>query len=99
VRGSQGTLLFDDTQAWGEKLVFYNQKKNHPYKVDHPVYEPLKNECIHFLQSCELRASPLTDSLEATRVIEVLEMAQKELLQINQSFCHQKQIFSSLTLN
>jgi UDP-2-acetamido-3-amino-2,3-dideoxy-glucuronate N-acetyltransferase len=79
-------LIFDDTQSWSEKLSFYNHdidlsqnppilnKANIEYiKVNES--EPLKNECMHFLDVVNNRQSPLTDGVEGLNVLRVLSAA------------------------
>jgi UDP-2-acetamido-3-amino-2,3-dideoxy-glucuronate N-acetyltransferase len=44
-----------------------------------PEAEPLRAECEHFVQCCEQRRSPRTDGVEGTRVLEVLQSAQRSL--------------------
>jgi acetyltransferase-like isoleucine patch superfamily enzyme len=41
--------------------------------------EPLREECLHFLNSIRQKTSPLTDTSEALRTLHVLEMASKAL--------------------
>ncbi|GAB4234401.1 MAG: Gfo/Idh/MocA family oxidoreductase [Chlamydiales bacterium] len=91
VVGSQGMLVFDDTQPWGNKLLLY---RNHvtwtqgnipvantvkPEAIDPTQEEPLKNECLHFLKCCEERIEPLTNGKEGLHVLKVLEAAQLSL--------------------
>lgn len=88
---SQGMIVFDDTKAWGEKLSMI---RNHvirnkgiplanpaimPEKIDPPQKEPLREECLHFLQCCMDRKSPLTDGHEGLQVIKVLEAAEESM--------------------
>ena len=35
--------------------------------------EPLRNECLHFLECCRDRAKPRTDGREGLRVLQVLK--------------------------
>lgn len=91
VVGSSGMAVFDDTKPWGEKLVLY---RNHvtwsegnvpmansvtPVPMDPEQKEPLKEECLHFLKSCDERIPPHTDGPEALRVLKVLQGAQLSL--------------------
>lgn len=91
VVGSQGMAVFDDTKPWEEKLVLYTdyltwtdgkvptaQKRDgQPVVVEQS--EPLRNECQHFIESCNLRVCPRTDGKEGARVLGVLNAAQKSL--------------------
>jgi UDP-2-acetamido-3-amino-2,3-dideoxy-glucuronate N-acetyltransferase len=91
VVGSQGMAVFDDTKPWGEKLVLYRDylswsdgRNPVPTKakgVPVPVAEaePLREECVHFLECCRTRATPLTDGAEGLRVLRVLRAAQASL--------------------
>ncbi len=91
VTGSHGMAVFDDTLPWEQKLQFYKQPvtwKNgsiplankvvgEPVAV--PFGEPLKEECLHFLHSCEQHTPPKTNGEEGIRVLKVLTAAQKSL--------------------
>jgi UDP-2-acetamido-3-amino-2,3-dideoxy-glucuronate N-acetyltransferase len=91
VVGSNGLLVFDDTQPWGEKLMLYrqhltwtngqvptpNRPKGEPVAV--PESEPLRAECEHFLFCCDERRLPRTDGFEGCRVLHVLQAAQRSL--------------------
>jgi len=91
VIGSKGMLVFDDTQSWENKLLFYREhvrwkegsiplaNKSEPEKVDVPQSEPLRNECAHFLECCEKRVQPRTDGEEGLHVLKVLQAAQESL--------------------
>lgn len=93
VIGSNGMAVFDDTKPWEEKLVLY---RNHvkwsggtfpeanqcpPEYVKLPPEEPLKEECLHFLNCCRDRITPKTDGKEGVRVLSVLQAAQESLAQ------------------
>lgn len=93
VVGSQGMVVFDDTQPWESKLRLHrhyltwergelpvpNTTRNCEYLKVEEV-EPLSNECRHFLDCCATRTPPRTDAMEGVRVLRVLEAAQKSLL-------------------
>lgn len=88
VVGSKGMAVFDDTKPWGEKLLLYKEHVSWanpqlplanqvvPEKVDPQQTEPLKEECSHFLDCCDKRNRPITDSEEGLRVLKVLHAAQ-----------------------
>lgn len=91
VIGSAGMAVFDDTKPWNEKLRVF---KNHVRWTQGSIpeangcdvenilleeEEPLKNECLHFLQACATRKIPKTDGYEGLNVLKVLESAQKSL--------------------
>jgi UDP-2-acetamido-3-amino-2,3-dideoxy-glucuronate N-acetyltransferase len=88
VVGSEGMVVFDDTKAWAEKLMFYRDylhwkdgqtptpSKNPGEAIVVEEAEPLRQECLHFLECCRTRKTPRTDGAEGLRVLEVLEAAQ-----------------------
>ncbi len=88
VYGSKGSLIFDDTMNWQNKLTFnpsylnkncivnYNPVKNISIKEE----EPLKNEIETFLNCVENSKKPKTDIDEAVNVQIVLDMIEKQLL-------------------
>lgn len=89
--GEKAMAVFDDTQGWENKLVFYPHKITEingvptpekadaaPVKLD--VTEPLKDECLHFADCIATRKAPRTDGEEGLRVLGVLEKAGKSLL-------------------
>lgn len=91
VAGSNGLAVFDDTRPWNEKLVFHRQyvtwtngqipmpNKMKGEGVVVPESEPLRNECMHFLECCQQRRTPRTDVQEGLRVLRVLQAAQQSL--------------------
>jgi UDP-2-acetamido-3-amino-2,3-dideoxy-glucuronate N-acetyltransferase len=91
VVGSSGMAVFDDTQPWAQKLVVYSKpltwidghdpvpSKMAPESVVVPESEPLREECLQFLESCRTRVAPRTDGAEGLRVLRVLRAAQESL--------------------
>jgi UDP-2-acetamido-3-amino-2,3-dideoxy-glucuronate N-acetyltransferase len=91
VVGSQGMVVFDDTRTWSEKLLIHRNyltwtdgRSPTPSKVTGeylavPEQEPLKQECLHFIECCQTRQKPRTDSAEGLRVLQVLKAAQESL--------------------
>jgi UDP-2-acetamido-3-amino-2,3-dideoxy-glucuronate N-acetyltransferase len=91
VVGSEGMIVFDDTQAWEDKLVIYRDyltwqdgKKPVPNKkegerVEVEKSEPLSDECKHYISCCDKRISPRTNGTEGLRVLKVLQAAQASL--------------------
>jgi UDP-2-acetamido-3-amino-2,3-dideoxy-glucuronate N-acetyltransferase len=83
--------VFDEGRPWGEKLALYrqyltwmngqiptpNKSEGEPMAVAES--EPLRNECLHFLECCGQRRNPRTDGHEGLRVLRVLEAAQRSL--------------------
>jgi UDP-2-acetamido-3-amino-2,3-dideoxy-glucuronate N-acetyltransferase len=87
--GDRKMAVFDDTQP-EDKLVLYPHQigwKNHipvptraaaqPVPVD--LVEPLRAECLHFLECVDTRRAPRTDGREGLRVLTVLQQCQKAL--------------------
>jgi UDP-2-acetamido-3-amino-2,3-dideoxy-glucuronate N-acetyltransferase len=92
--GSQGMMVFDDTQPIEKKLIHYpNQitwKNGIPVseKVEGNAIdlsgtweEPLKAECRAFLDSIANNTKPLTSGEEGLRVLKVLEACQQSIEQ------------------
>ncbi len=91
VVGSKGMVVFDDMQAWDKKLMIYrdhltwseghiplpNKKKGEPVALEHK--EPLREECLHFIECCNNRMTPRTHGEEGLRVLKVLQSAQASL--------------------
>lgn len=84
--GTRGTLVFDDSKDWGEKLTFwessiskekgylqFNQKSEE--KIMLKPKEPLQEECKHFLKCCDERIQPLTNGREGLGVMKILDLA------------------------
>jgi UDP-2-acetamido-3-amino-2,3-dideoxy-glucuronate N-acetyltransferase len=92
VVGSHGMAVFDDTRPWAEKLILHRHyitwtdgqtptpsKNNKGEPVPVPEAEPLRQECLHFLECCRDRRTPRTDGQEGLRVLRVLQAAQLSL--------------------
>jgi UDP-2-acetamido-3-amino-2,3-dideoxy-glucuronate N-acetyltransferase len=89
VVGDRQMAVFDDLET-DNKLVLYPHAitwKNHlpiPTKAKaKPVpvksTEPLREECLHFLQCIETRQAPRTDGIEGVKVLTVLRRCQDAL--------------------
>lgn len=89
VIGDKGMVLFDDMNT-NNKLLIFNHKiewkgrlpipfphKATPIKIENQ--EPLKSECIHFLECISSRKIPKTDGHNGIRVLKILEDCQKSL--------------------
>jgi predicted dehydrogenase len=89
VVGSRRMAVFDDVRKEG-KLVVYDQgvefvngeaitRRNDG--VEEPIEdrEPLREECLHFLECIEKRKRPLTDGESGLQVLRVLEAAEQSL--------------------
>ena len=92
VVGSQGMLVFDDTQPVDEKLILYPHTIN--WKNGLPIAEkaeavtvglsahweePLKAECRAFIKAITTGQQPFTSGEEGLRVLHVLELSQKSM--------------------
>jgi UDP-2-acetamido-3-amino-2,3-dideoxy-glucuronate N-acetyltransferase len=84
--GSRAQAVFDDTAKWSEKLQIFDHGidvssgavrviRAEPVLVRIDEKEPLREECAHFLSCVAASKTPRTDSLEALRVLRVLEAA------------------------
>ncbi len=87
--GSDRMASYDDVE---KKLVLYDQRvdweegqpipvRGEGTEVRFDAEEPLLRECRHFLSCIERRAVPRTDGLQGLRVLQVLEAAQRSLVQ------------------
>lgn len=92
VVGDEGMVVFDDTQAWENKLLLYPHKiqwKNGmpiPDKADATAIsvaqgEPLKQEVQHFIDCIAGSTVCRTDSREAIRVLKVLQASEQAISQ------------------
>jgi len=94
VVGSDGMLVFDDTEPVERKLIHYPHIINWqngipvPKKADAiPIdisdiwQEPLRAECMAFLAAIENGTTPITTGDEGLRVLKILELCQHSLEQ------------------
>jgi len=92
--GSNGMLVFDDTEPIETKLVHYphtinwqngmpvpNKAESVPIDIKDIWEEPLKAECKAFLSAIETHTKPLTSGEEGLRVLKILELSQQSLEQ------------------
>ena len=90
VVGDRKMAVFDDTQPWNDKLLLYPhqiQWKNHmpvPNKadaerVDIHEEEPLRQECLHFMECMSGGSEPITDGEEGLKVLNILNASQASL--------------------
>jgi len=89
--GSRGMIVFDDTKPWADKLQMHRDyltwtsgRNPTPNKavgvlLNVPEQEPLRQECLHFLECCRDRKTPRTDGREGLRVLRVLKAATASL--------------------
>ncbi|MDA8870299.1 Gfo/Idh/MocA family oxidoreductase [Rhizobiaceae bacterium] len=83
--GETGSLTFDDTAAWSDKLTLTRHalvdgpalQKGTVEAVELEWAEPLKEECRHFLAAVESGTPPVSDAEEALRVLSALMRAEK----------------------
>ena len=92
--GSNGMLVFDDTEPVETKLVLYphtidwknglpvpNKAESVSIDLKNIWEEPLKAECKAFLAAIETNKKPLTSGEEGLKVLKVLEFSQQSLEQ------------------
>lgn len=100
VVGEKGMAVFDDGLLWGEKLKLYPHHVNwvnglpQPSKADVinvalEAAEPLGLECRHFIECIQNKKKPKTDGAEGLRVLQVLDAAQKSLLNKRSALLHE----------
>ncbi len=90
VVGEKQMAVFDDTAPWDEKLQLYphtiewqgnvpiaNKAEAQCIKVTQD--EPLRAECLHFLECISSRNKPRTDGQEGLRVLQVLNACQSSM--------------------
>lgn len=84
VIGSSGSIVFDDSRPWAEKLTLFRddiQPQGNSFAISRsePVFlpvdesEPLKQEVATFIDCCDTGKVPPTDLTEALAVQRVLE--------------------------
>ena len=91
VTGTAGSLVFDDTKPWPEKLTLFQDQmrlngehfvidRASPIALPVPEAEPLKDEMRAFIHTCETGKPAPTDIAEAIMVQKVLETMQSHLI-------------------
>lgn len=91
VIGNKGSLVFDDTRPWDEKLTlfvddieqdgdYFTITRQTPQPLAVPEGEPLKDEMRAFIDSCESGHPAPTDIKDALAVQAVLEQMQNQLV-------------------
>lgn len=94
VSGSAGSLVFDDTKSWPEKLTLFQDhirpdgegfmiERASPISLPVNEGEPLKDEMRTFIACCETGTPAPTNIDEALRVQRVLETMQTVLTDTN----------------
>lgn len=90
VVGDKQMAVFNDTVPWEEKLQLYPHTvkwegnvpvadKAEAVMVEVEQDEPLRAECVHFIECIETRSKPRTDGEEGLRVLKVLNCCQESL--------------------
>ena len=85
--GTKGSLIFDDTREWDDKLYFNPSTIKSDNAIDLvpstriivKKNEPLKNELEVFIDAIQTRKSPITNYKEAIGVQTVMEMIENKL--------------------
>ena len=89
--GSEAMLVFDDAESeWTRKLALYRHGidrsggglaavKADAEFVEVPQGEPLKAECLHFIDAIAAGTNPRSDGAEGLRVLRVLERGEAAL--------------------
>jgi UDP-2-acetamido-3-amino-2,3-dideoxy-glucuronate N-acetyltransferase len=70
-------LLYPHSIEWKHQIPIANRAEAQPVSVS--AEEPLRAECMHFLQCIQLRRRPRTDGEEGLRVLSVLRRCQAAL--------------------
>lgn len=94
VIGSAGSLVFDDTKSWPEKLTLFQDnirpdgegfliERASPISLPIAEAEPLKDEMRAFISCCDTNAPAPTNIDEALAVQRVLEQMQNSLIDTN----------------
>jgi UDP-2-acetamido-3-amino-2,3-dideoxy-glucuronate N-acetyltransferase len=89
VVGDRKMAVFNDTTPQ-DKLVLYDQRvdlnnrqpvlqKHGVQTIEIPADEPLRNECLHFLECVRTRQQPLSDAASGIDVLRVLQACQSSL--------------------
>jgi UDP-2-acetamido-3-amino-2,3-dideoxy-glucuronate N-acetyltransferase len=94
VTGTAGSMVFDDTKPWPEKLTLYQDAmrlngehfiidRASPVALPVPEAEPLKDEMRAFIAVCETGKPAASDISEALNVQTVLDQMQTALIDTN----------------
>jgi UDP-2-acetamido-3-amino-2,3-dideoxy-glucuronate N-acetyltransferase len=76
-------LLYPHSIEWKHQIPIANRAEAQPVSVS--AEEPLRAECVHFLQCIQLRRRPRTDGEEGLRVLSVLRRCQAALKEKSRS--------------
>lgn len=70
-------LLYPHSIQWKGQVPIANRAEAQPVEIE--AKEPLREECLHFLESVQNRRRPRTDGEEGLRVLSVLQQCQHAL--------------------
>jgi UDP-2-acetamido-3-amino-2,3-dideoxy-glucuronate N-acetyltransferase len=70
-------LLYPHSIQWKGQIPIANRAEAQPVELE--TKEPLREECLHFLEAVEKRRRPRTDGGEGLRVLSVLQQCQEAL--------------------
>jgi UDP-2-acetamido-3-amino-2,3-dideoxy-glucuronate N-acetyltransferase len=70
-------LLYPHSIQWKGQVPIANRADAQPVEIE--TNEPLREECLHFLESVRTRRRPRTDGAEGLRVLSVLQQCQQAL--------------------
>jgi len=70
-------LLYPHSIEWKNLVPVASKAEAEPVSID--SWEPLRAECLHFLECVKTRRRPRTDGEEALRVLTVLQQCQRSL--------------------
>ena len=96
VTGQTGSLMFDDTKPWPEKLTLFSDRitqagelfvveRANPVHLPVKENEPLKEEVLAFVKVCQTGEPALTDGNEGVAVQTVMEQMTGCLQQLNET--------------
>ena len=69
--------LFPHSIEWKDHLPIANKAQGQSIALD--SYEPLREECLHFIDCVKTRKTPRTDGVEGLRVLTVLQQCQEAM--------------------
>ena len=88
----KGMIVFDDTKkenklelfkdyiSWDSLGTTPTPVKNNCINLEYENISPLYNECLHFMNFCKTRTTPITDGEEGVRVLKVLNNLHSKLI-------------------
>ncbi len=81
VRGSERTVVMDDTLTGSDKLKVFHNNTSPPEQItpEYLTLEPLKLECQHFINCIRSGRKPKSDGVNGLEVVRILEEAERQL--------------------